>query len=178
MRIVIVVCSTILLSGLATAQARIIGGTAGDYSSPYIYAAPFEPLFRTPSVSFEPEVPMAAGARNATWGNVAGARNATTETLPPADYGRSWRERGFREAREERVHEMEPAPHEMNGKGGKREHHVFNAGASQWESEGLAEMTGKSSSAKKAARTYTNQDIQRMNDNNGNVKYDGKTEHI
>jgi hypothetical protein len=35
-----------------------------------------------------------------------------------------------------------------------------------------------SSAAKKAARTYTNHDVDQVNQKNGTVKYDGKTEHI
>jgi hypothetical protein len=35
-----------------------------------------------------------------------------------------------------------------------------------------------STGTKKASRTYTNQDIDQVNQKNGMVKYDGKTEHI
>ena len=34
------------------------------------------------------------------------------------------------------------------------------------------------SGVKRAARTYTNQDVERMNQQNGQVKWDGKTEKI
>jgi len=35
-----------------------------------------------------------------------------------------------------------------------------------------------SASARKASRTYTNQDVDHMNQGTGTVKYRGKTEHI
>ena len=38
-------------------------------------------------------------------------------------------------------------------------------------------MTG-STPARKASRTYTNQDVDRVNQGTGTVKYRGKTEHI
>jgi hypothetical protein len=38
----------------------------------------------------------------------------------------------------------------------------------------MASSTG----AKKASHSYTNQDIDQVNQKNGMVKYDGKTEHI
>jgi len=173
MRITILACSILLLSGLAAAQATVIGGTASYWAPPYIYAAPFVPLITTPSVSWMPAIPTSAGARNATWGNVAGARNSTGETLPTTVYDHPyWNGGGYREFHGERAREMR---HE---EGEQHERHTFNAGIAQWESEGIAELIGKPSSMKKASRTYTNQDVQRMNDANGNVKYDGKTEHI
>jgi len=38
----------------------------------------------------------------------------------------------------------------------------------------MASVTG----SRKASRTYTNQDVDQVNQTNGTVKYDGKTEHI
>jgi hypothetical protein len=174
MRLTTIACSILLLSGLAAAQANIIGGTASDWAPPYIYAAPFVPLITTPSVSWGPAVPTSAGARNATWGNVAGARNSTTETLPAPVYDRPWHENGFRQ---ERIREVR-----VEGREGRNENErerIFRSGVATTEfSEGLAQLVNKSSSATKASRTYTNQDVVRMNDANGTVKYDGKTEHL
>src|ERR1700733_8931570 len=63
----------LLLSGLAAAQATVIGGTASNWVPAYgVYAAPFVPLVTTPSVTFATVSPSAAGASNATFGNVAG----------------------------------------------------------------------------------------------------------
>src|SRR5580704_8138461 len=78
MRKLSVLCLILLLSGLAAAQATIIGGTAGNWVPAYgVYAAPYVPLVTTPSVTLSTVSPSSAGASNATWGNVAGATNAT-----------------------------------------------------------------------------------------------------
>jgi hypothetical protein len=77
----------LLLSGLAAAQATVIGGTASNWVPAYgVYAAPFVPLVTTPSVTLATVSPSAVGASNATFGNVAGATNATLSFVsqPPA----------------------------------------------------------------------------------------------
>jgi hypothetical protein len=182
MRLIIIACSIFVLSGLAAAQVNIIGTTGAYWAPPYIYAAPFVPLITTPSASWGPTVHSTTGARNATWGNTAGARNSTMETLPvvnpyyPAGYG------DLREFHEERIREVRSEDNRgsefAEGRGEAREHHAFRPGIGEWDREGLAQMIGKNSTATKASRTYTNDDVTRMNNANGNVKYDGKTEHI
>src|SRR5579872_2231 len=87
MRQVFVLCVLLLLCGFAAAQATVIGGTASNWVPAYgVYAAPFVPLVTTPSVTFATVSPSAAGASNATFGNVAGATNATLSYVsqPPA----------------------------------------------------------------------------------------------
>ncbi len=182
MRFTVIACSIFVLSGLAAAQVNIIGTTGAFWAPPYIYAAPFVPLITTPSASWGPTVHSTAGARNATWGNVAGARNSTMETLPavnsyyPAGYG------DLHEFREERVREIRTEENRgsefAEGRSEARENRAFRPGIGEWDHEGLAQMIGKTSAATKASHTYTNDDVTRMNNANGNVKYDGKTEHI
>ena len=41
-----------------------------------------------------------------------------------------------------------------------------------------ANTVGAAKGGKKAARTYTNEDVQRQNQNNGNVKMKGKSEKL
>src|SRR5271169_3080168 len=78
MRSLNTLCMVLLLSGLAAAQATVIGGTASNWAPAYgVYAAPFVPRVTTPSVTLSTVSPSAVGASNATWGNVAGATNAT-----------------------------------------------------------------------------------------------------
>ena len=78
MRVISVMCLLLLLCGFAAAQATIIGGTASNWAPAYgVYAAPFVPLVTTPSVTLSTVSPTAVGARNATFGNVAGATNST-----------------------------------------------------------------------------------------------------
>src|ERR1022692_3867955 len=88
MRLLNTLCMILLLSGLASAQV-IIGGAAGNWAPGYgVYAAPFVPLVTTPSVTLATVSPSAAGASNATFGNVAGATNATLSIVsqPPVGF--------------------------------------------------------------------------------------------
>jgi hypothetical protein len=60
-----------------------------------------------------------------------------------------------------------------------RRAHAFDVGVASWQSiETATNLVAGSSGAKKAGRTYTNQDVDQINQKNGTVKYDGKTEHI
>src|SRR5271167_1136627 len=78
----------LLLSGLAAAQTTVIGGTASNWVPAYgVYAAPFVPLVTTPSVTLATVSPSAVGASNATFGNVAGATNATLSIVSPPTTG-------------------------------------------------------------------------------------------
>src|SRR5215471_13373166 len=78
MRLLNTLCLVVLLSGMAAAQATVIGGTASTWVPAYgVYAAPFVPLVMTPTVALTTVSPSGAGASNATFGNVAGATNAT-----------------------------------------------------------------------------------------------------
>src|ERR1700733_5294988 len=77
----------LLLSGLAAAQATVVGGTASNWVPAYgVYAAPFVPLVSTPTATFATISPAAVGASNATFGNIAGATDATLSAFsqPPA----------------------------------------------------------------------------------------------
>jgi hypothetical protein len=173
----------LLLSGLAAAQATVIGGTASNWVPAYgVYAAPFVPLVTTPSVTLATVSPSAVGASNATFGNVAGATNATLSFVsqPPAGaytqaiwsppYTQpSWINPSATETATEAVPESRPA----------RRAHAFDVGVASWQSsESATHLMASSSGSKKAARTFTNQDVDQVNQKNGTVKYDGKTEHI
>jgi len=165
----------LLLSGLAAAQATVIGGTASNWAPAYgVYAAPFVPLVITPSVTLAIVSPSAAGASNATFGNVAGATDATLSMVsqPPVGvytqpvwYGPS----ATAETPTESMSEGRPA----------RRAHAFDVGVATWQSsESVTHLMASSTGAKKASRTYTNQDVDQVNQTNGTVKYGGKTEHI
>lgn len=177
MRLLSVLCLLLLLSGLAVAQATIIGGTAGNWVPAYgVYAAPYVPLVTTPSVTLSTVSPSPVGASNATWGNVAGATNATLSDEFVADppvgvftqptwYGPS-----------AAVQVGEPMHGHMHG---QKEQRAFDfiAGPSEG-SWSVAQLMAGSAPARKASRTFTNQDVDRMNQSTGTVKYGGKTEHI
>ena len=172
MRISILVCSLLVLSGLAAAQAAVIGGTAGTWGQPFVYAAPFIPLVTTPSYSWS-----STPAASVSWSNGAGARNSTIEAFA----GESrWHYDGFHQVREEMFRENVREGHEgMERREESKHEHAFRSGIGSSDfSESAAQLMSARGSSKKAARTFTNDDVQKMNDNNGNVKYQGKTEHI
>lgn len=175
MRSLITLCMLLLLSGLAAAQATIIGGTASNWAPAYgVYAAPFVPLVTTPSVTLATVSPAASGASNATFGNVAGATNATLSMVsqPPVGVYTEPVWYGPSAAAET------PAEPTAEGRHGHRAH-AFDVGVASWQSsESVNRLMASSTGAKKAARTYTNQDVDQVNRKNGTVKYDGKTEHI
>ena len=188
MRVICVVCMLLLLCGFAAAQTTVLGGTAGYWTPAYGgYFGPFVPLVTTPSVSLSTVSPTAVGARNATFGNVAGATNSTlsdefvapppvgvyTEPVwygePPAGlYTEPVRYGPSAEARRGPMHAHREA-----------EEQPFDFVVAPRESrESVARLMAGSGAARKASRTYTNQDVDSVNQHNGTVKYDGKTEHI
>jgi hypothetical protein len=174
MRLLNTLYMILLLSGLASAQV-IIGGTAGNWAPGYgVYAAPFVPLVTTPSVTLATVSPSAAGASNATFGNVAGATNATLSIVsqPPVGVYTQPVWYGPAEAGET------PAESTSEARHGQRAH-AFDGGVASWQSgESVTHLMAGSTGARKASRTYTNQDVDRVNQTNGTVKYRGKTEHI
>lgn len=180
----------LLLSGFALGQATVIGGTAGNWAPPYgVYAAPFVPLVVTPEVSLETVSPSSVGASNATFGNVAGARNSTLEivTQPPVGvytvpvfYGPKPGEHHGAAMEMHREIEMEM-------RGGMREHEGMHeehmrhgeVGVTSWQSShSVKQLMASAAPVKKASRTYTNADIDRFNQSTGDVKYDGKSEKM
>lgn len=177
MRPLTIFCTLLLLSGLAFSQATVIGGYASNWTPSYgVYAAPFVPLVTTPSVSLGTYAPSPAGASNATAGLTVGATNATLSivTPPPQSvltvpvwYGPTSTESAVPErGGQRRFHE-------------RRHEHGFDTGSAEFQgSEGVAQLAGLSRPQGKAQRTYTNDDINRINQNNGMVKWDGKTETI
>jgi hypothetical protein len=181
MRKLSVLCLLLLLSGLAAAQATYIGGTASNWAPAYgVYAAPYVPLVTTPSVTLSTVSPSPVGASNATWGNVAGATNATLSSefigkppvgvfTKPVWYGPSTVSHGG-EPMPGRIHEQ----HEAKEQGGGA---TFIAGPSA-DSWSVAQLMTGSAPARKASRTYTNQDVDHMNQSTGTVKYRGKTERM
>ncbi len=174
MRLLNTFCLVLLLSGLATAQV-IIGGTAGNWAPGYgVYAAPFVPLVTTPSVTLATVSPSGAGASNATFGNVAGASNSTLSIVsqPPVGvytqpvwYGPS-------------ATAETPAESISEARHGQRAH-GFDVGIASWQSnQSAAHLMASSTGARKASRSYSNQDVDQVNQKNGTVKYRGKTEHL
>jgi hypothetical protein len=175
MRLLKLLCMILLLSGLAAAQATIIGGTASNWVPAYgVYAAPYVPMVTTPSVTLATVSPSAAGASNATFGNVAGATDATLsiESQPPVGVYTQPVWYGPSAAVEIPMQAAEEARTAHRA-------HAFDVGVASWQSSvSVTHLMASSTGGKKAARTYTNQDVDQVNQTNGTVKYRGKTEHI
>jgi hypothetical protein len=187
-----VLCSILLLSVLSFGQnERGIAGYCPYGCGPYI------PLITTPSLSFSTVSPNPVGATNATGGLVAGATNSTlsevarntdavytmpvwysggqTPRISPMAAGPRWqapalpnasvheREMRHQETREEVHGQAEPATQEA--------WIYFTSGQP-------TTGAGETGTERHAARTYSNEDVTRQNQKNGQVKYDSKTEKI
>jgi hypothetical protein len=64
------------------------------------------------------------------------------------------------------------------GRHGQRSASI-DLGVASWQSgQSVTYAMAGSSGARKAARSYSNQDVDKVNETNGTVKYRGKTEHI
>ena len=167
----------LVFCGVAMGQATIIGGTASNWAPAYgVYAAPFVPLVRTPEVTLSTASPSAVGASNSTFGLVAGATNATLSDEfigePPVgvDTPLLW----YGATGQPEVMWRAPRAYERKE---KEQPFDFIAGARET-GESVARLMGTAGAARKATHSYSNQDIDRINQTTGTVKYDGKTEHI
>jgi hypothetical protein len=184
MRLFTVFCATLFFSGLALGQVQARG-----YDGAYGYG-PYVPLVTTPEISLQTASPAPVGARNATYGLEAGARNSTFETMN--DQGKSnytepvWYSGGGAPVISPEV-SLEPRPmhahHEMHMMMREHEGENVEAASREWTYFGASEMetpvdTTAGKSSRHATRTITNDDIDKANQNTGNVKYDGKTEKL
>jgi hypothetical protein len=155
----------------------MIGGTASNWAPAYgVYLAPFVPLVTTPEVTLSTVSPAAVGASNSSFGLVAGATNATLSSEfigePPVGVYTSlnW----YGPTAQPEVGLAGPRAYERKG---KEQPFDFIAGMRE-SRESVARLMGEAKPARKASHSYSNQDIDRMNETTGTVKYGGKTEHI
>ena len=177
MRQLTIFCMTIILPALAPGQAIVSSGYVIDSPPPGAYAQPFVPRLSTPSMSFENVAPSPVGASNATAGNVAGATNTTLSVFPAGPVVQyppslalgsenSTIESGAEvEARAEVTPSAETRPLELGL-------------ASFQDSYGVAQLAASSRARQQAKRTFTNLDVERMNQMTGMVKYRDKTERV
>jgi hypothetical protein len=146
-------------------------------------------------ISFQTVSPNPVGASNATTGLVAGATNATLSQIEgstSSDYTTAvWYQGGaplttpevnlLPEPVGREMHAMRHAmPQEtgMHERGPRKEGHegwMYFTG-SEYTADVVAASAGKG--VRKAGHAYTNDDVTRQNDNNGTVKYRGKTEKM
>ena len=180
MRKVSVVCALLLFSGMAFGQATVLGGYATNIGLPagWYPVMPFVPLVVTPEIAFVNFSPSPVGASNATAGNVAGASNATLDIVAPPMPAVYTVPVWIGSAIIPRAAALEvTAPAEAKALPEKRH---FEAGAAVFGMRPGTAESAKTAQAnrKPAGRVYTNQDVERMNEKNGTVKWDAKTQHI
>jgi hypothetical protein len=185
MRTLGLLCATLLLSALALGQN--IDRSYPGYAGCFYGCAPFVPLVTTPMVSFQTVSSAPVGASNATGGLTAGATNSTLESLPEdvsTDHTQAvwyWGANttptppmaavvpeAIRHLRMERVARL---AHPSEGAAT-----LYIAGPT--ESVNVMASVAGAKNVRRAARTYTNQDIERIEQQTGMVKYDSKTEKI
>jgi hypothetical protein len=162
--------AVLLLSAFAPGQATIVSGYAGNWAPSYgYYAAPFVPLVTTPIVEFGTP-PLQVGARNATAGNITGASSVTlgltngTVVAQPLTYSAT-------------TSEGQAAPNSRHANSAKQQ--TFDLGiASFQDNVGVAQLARRSNQRRQVAGTYTNEDIERLNQQNGIARYDGKRKRL
>ena len=189
MRVFTVFCASLVLSALALAQTapQVAGRTYYGYG-------PYVPLITTPEISLQTVSPSPAGATNATYGLLAGARNSTI-TMMNGNTNSNYTEAVWYSGGDAPVlstPEVSLAPRALHGGRMRREgpgeeprRERAEAAPRAWTYYASIEETvnpvaaaGAAKTARHAARTYTNQDVENENQKNGMVKYDSKTEKI
>ena len=178
-----ILCAALLTSSLALAQVP-----GYERTGPYI------PLVTTPSISLQTFSPAPVGARNATAGLMAGARNSTlsmSDGNTSSAYTQAvWYSGGGAPLISSPAVSLEVRPlhHPEMHRGmpmQMREHERAEPGPRNWtyfaasnETSNPVEAAMAAKGGKKATRTITNDDIDKENQKTGMVKYDGKTEEI
>ncbi|MBV9481351.1 MAG: hypothetical protein JO249_11440 [Acidobacteria bacterium] len=183
MRKLEVLCTSLLFTALAVGQN--MGRSYPGYAGCFYGCAPFVPLVSTPMISFETVSSSPVGATNATGGLTAGATNSTLESLPQdvsTDRTQVVWYWGANTVPTPPMGEAGLAMHHARIEERARMEHRPEAAAlyiaGPVESVKVMESAAAVRALRKASRTYTNQDIDRINQQTGTVKYDSKTEKI
>lgn len=185
MRLFTVLCAAIFVSSLAVGQTTAIHGYTGYGYGPYV------PLVTTPEISLQTvSTSSPVGASNATGGLVAGATNSTLSMISgnvSAVYTQPvWYSGGTTPLISSPSVQLPGATMTMPMMHAamRMEHERAEGAPKAWTFYSSAEGTSpveasvSTRSGRRAARTYTNQDVEQENQKNGTVKYDGKTETI
>jgi len=183
---VITLCATLLFAGVAFGQrpAQVYGPAYG----------PHVPLITTPQVSLETVSPNAVGARNATYGLAAGARNCTLSMINGNTSSSFTEPVWYQGGGAPLVSEPEISLHVRPVRGGYAEHReremeggagrtagtarAWTYFASLEEVSSPVEAAASAKTVRKATRTITNSDVDAENQKTGTVKYNGKTEKL
>lgn len=192
MRPYLVLCAVVLMAFAAFGQQMPPNPRV---YSPCLYGCgPYIPLITTPMISLQSVSPNPVGARNATTGLVAGATNSTLSQIEApgsSEYTEAvWYQGGDAPVTTPQIH-LYPQPigrpvHMIREEREIREMHeareeqhegwIFFSGSEHVSNAVDASSTAKG--MKKASRVYTNEDVERQNQNTGVVKMQGKTEKV
>jgi hypothetical protein len=189
----------LVLTAVALMAVAAFGQQPLPHPGPCLYACgPYIPLLTTPEISLGQVSPNPVGATNATTGLIAGATNSTLSQLqgstssvytapvwyqggdaPLTSDVRLYPEPIGREGRVMRGGMMpQERPREEGAPKQEAKAWVYFSGHEHTASAAAAATANGSKGSVKAGHVYTNDDVTHQNDNNGNVKYDGKTEKI
>lgn len=188
MRPYLVLTAVVLIAAAAFGQGPTFRPL---YNSCLYGCGPFVPMLNTPEISFQQISPNPVGASNATTGLIAGATNSTLSQIQgstSSTYSVAvWYQGGAPlitpevNVFPEPINEQPRATrNEMRDKQ-SREEHVREEAVAGWTYYTGREHTMSPASVahgKKADHVYTNDDITRQNEKNGEVKHDGKTEKM
>lgn len=159
---------------------------------------PYVPRITTPEISFQQVSPNPVGASNATTGLTAGATNSTLSEINGSTSSvytvPVWYQGGgapllspeirlWPEPIGHAKHPMHPMreEHAREERGARKEERVawtYYAGPGEEYTGSPAEAAAPGKGSRQAGHVYGNDDVKRQNDQNGVVKYRGKTEKI
>ncbi|MGB6384403.1 MAG: hypothetical protein WBD25_08860 [Terriglobales bacterium] len=191
MRPYLVLAVVVLMAAATFGQQRF------PYPGSCLYGCgPYIPLVTTPQISLQQASPNPVGASNATTGLIAGATNSTLSEIQGSTSSvytvPVWYQGGGAPLITPDVHlypetigrEGRPMHAAMGGEESSREERGprgSEQARASWTSFGGHEHTivlGNVAKGTKGDHVYTNDDIMRQNNKNGDVKYDGKAEKI
>jgi hypothetical protein len=188
MRPYFVLCAVLLMAVAVFGQQSPVPRVYG----PCLYGCgPYIPMITTPMVSLETVSPNPVGARNATTGLIAGATNSTLSQIEgstSSEYTAPvWYQGGDAPLTSSQIH-LYPQPighaahfmrEEREIRETREEQHagwIYFSGSEHTSS--AIEASAAAKGMKKATHVYTNEDVERQNQNNGTVKVKGKTEKM
>jgi hypothetical protein len=190
----------LVLTAVALMAVAAFAQQPFPHPGPCVYGCgPYVPLITTPEISFQQASPNPVGATNATTGLIAGATNSTLSqmdgstssvyTAPvwsgggdapltsdvrlyPESIGREGRIMHSPIMQSDHTRE-EPGPRQEARAGW-----TYFSGREHTGNPATEARANGSKGSVKAGHVYTNDDITRQNDSNGDVKYDDKKEKI
>jgi hypothetical protein len=181
----------LVLTAVVLIAIAAFGQQPFPHPGPCAYGCgPFVPLLTTPEMSLQTVSPNPVGASNATAGLIAGATNSTLSQIQGSTSSvytePVWYQGGgaptitsnvhlFPEMVGHEDHPMREPMREERARVEVRGGWTYYGGRDHTTS--LAQAAGGKGS-RQPGHVYTNDDITRQNDKNGDVKYDGKSKKL